>query len=99
MPTFIVLGNTTERGRRGVADAPARLDAARKALERLGGKHLGVYLTMGPYDFVSVFEAPDDESAAKYILAVSARGYVKTISLKAFAEADFRRILKGGRPA
>ena len=58
------------------------LDAARKALERLGGKHVGVSLTMGPYDFVSVFDAPDDETAAKYIMAVSARGYVKTISLR-----------------
>ena len=99
MPTFIVLGNMTDQGRRGVVDAPARLDAVRKALERLGGKHVGVYLTMGPYSFVSVFEAPDDETAARYMMAVTARGFAKTMTLKAFAEADFRRIVRGSQPA
>ena len=98
MPTYIVLGNTTDQGRRAIEQAPSRLEASRKALARLGGKPVSFYLTMGPYQFVSVFEAPDDETATKYIMAVTARGHLKTLTLKAFSEGDFRRIIKGGAP-
>ena len=50
---------------------------------------------MGPHDFVAVIEAANDELVAKYVLALGARGNVKTLTLKAFPEDDYRRIIAG----
>ena len=72
----------------------ARLDAARKLARDLGGDLTQFCLTMGVYDFVAVSEFPDDETAAKFALAVGSLGNVRTTTLKAFPEDDYRRIIQ-----
>jgi uncharacterized protein with GYD domain len=95
MRTFIVLGSFTDQGRRAIKNSPKRLDAARKVLERIGGKLAGFYLTMGPHDFVAVIQAKNDELVVKYVLALAARGDVKTTTLKAFPEDEYRELIAG----
>ena len=95
MRTFIVLGSFTDQGRRAIKSSPKRLDAARKVLERIGGKLTGFYLTMGPHDFVAVIQAKSDELVVKYVLALAARGDVKTTTLKAFPEDEYRQLIAG----
>ena len=95
MLTFIVLGTYTDKGRRAIADSPHRLDVARAVLAKLGGTLQDFYLTMGQFDFIARLEASDDEVVARYLLAVEAEGHVKTITLRAFPEAEYRRIIKG----
>jgi uncharacterized protein with GYD domain len=97
MLTYVVLGTFTDQGRRTIQESPRRLDAAQAALTKIGGKMTGFYLTMGTYDFVAVMEVKDDETAAKYALALAAQGYVRTTTLKAFPEAEYRRLIKGSR--
>ncbi len=94
MPTYISLINYTEQGIRDIKDAPKRVTAAKKLLASMGGKMKGYYLTLGSYDIVTVAEAPDDETAAKFALTIAAAGNVRTTTLKAFPEADFREIIK-----
>lgn len=94
MPTYISLINYTEQGIRDIKDAPKRVTAAKKLLASMGGKMKGYYLTLGSYDIVTVAEAPDDETAAKFVLTIAAAGNVRTTTLKAFPEADFREIIK-----
>jgi len=48
---------------------------------------------MGAYDFVGVFEAPDDESATAYALALSSLGNVRTTTMRAFDAAEMREIV------
>ncbi len=93
MPTYISLINYTEQGIRDIKDAPKRVTAAKKLLASMGGKMRGYYLTLGSYDIVTVAEAPDDETAAKFVLTIAAAGNVRTTTLKAFPEADFRKII------
>jgi len=93
MPTYIILGKYTEQGIRDIKQGPQRVDAVRGAIEAAGGKMPGFYLTMGRYDFVAVGEAPDDETFTRVLLAVVSQGNVSTETLKAFPEADFRRIV------
>jgi uncharacterized protein with GYD domain len=95
MPTYIVLMNWTDQGIKNVKDAPQRLDAGRKAAKKLGCKIGTVYMTIGAHDMVSILEAPDDETAAKFILATGALGNVRTTTLKAFSEDDYRKIIAG----
>ncbi len=93
MATYISLINYTDQGIRNVKDSPKRLDAAKKALKDLGGELKAFYLTMGAYDIVIVAEAPSDEVVARFVLAVGSLGNVRTTTLKAFNEAEFRKIV------
>lgn len=93
MPTYITLANWTDQGIRNVKESPQRLDAAKKAVEAAGGKWLGFYQTMGRYDMVVIIEAPNDEVASTVLLAIGSGGSVRTETLKAFPEAEYRGII------
>ncbi len=97
MTTYILLANWTEQGIRSVKDAPKRLDAAKKALTDMGGKFQSVYMTMGDFDLVGVYEAPDDAVAARFTLMLGMLGNVRTRTLKAFPEQAFREIINSLR--
>lgn len=93
MPTYITLLRWTQKGAENVKQSPARLDAAKKAFEAAGGRMTQFYLVMGQYDMVAISEAPDDETAAKMSLGVAASGSVQTETLRAFSEAEYRKIM------
>jgi uncharacterized protein with GYD domain len=93
MPHFVTLLRYTQQGAAKIKESPSRLDAARKAAEGAGGKIHGWYLTMGKYDAVLISEFPDDETAARFMLATGALGNVTTQTLKAFSEAEYRKII------
>jgi len=95
MPHYVTLIRYTQQGISKIKESPARLDAARKAAEKLGGKIHAWYLTMGQYDAVIVSEFPHDEACAKFSLSVGALGNVTTETLKAFTEAEYRNIVGG----
>jgi len=93
MPQYVSLLRYTQQGIGKVKDSPARLDAARKAAETMGGKIQSWYLTMGRYDAVLIAEFPNDETCARFFLSVGAQGNVTTQTMKAFTEAEYRKIL------
>ena len=93
MPTYITLANWTDQGIRNVKESPQRLDAAKKAVEAAGGKWSGFYLTMGRYDMVVIIEAPSDEVASAVLLAIGSGGSVRTETLRAYPEAQYRDII------
>ncbi len=95
MPTYISLINYTDQGVRNIKDSPKRLDAAKKLLKDLGGEFKQFYLTMGSHDIVVVAEAPSDDAMAKFLLALSSLGNIRTTTLKAFPEAEYRKIIQG----
>jgi len=95
MPTYVSLLNYTHQGIQNIKDSPKRLDAAKKLLKGMGGELKAFYLTMGAYDIVVVAEAPSDEVMARFALAVGSAGNVRTTTLKAFTEAEYRKIIQG----
>ena len=97
MPTYVMLANWTDQGVRSIDESPKRVDAARKALEDMGGKFLSVYMTMGVYDLIITYDAPDDAVAARFILLLGKLGNVRTTSLKAFPEEAYRQIINSLR--
>ena len=94
MTTYVALANWTDQSARAVADSPRRLDAARKALEEMGGRFVSLLMTMGEHDLVLVYEAPDDAVAARFTLLLGQQGSVRTKTLKAFPEAAYRAIIE-----
>ncbi len=95
MPHFVMLLRYTQQGIAKIKESPARLDAAKKAAEKAGGKVHAWYLTMGQYDAVLISEFPNDEAGAKFALSVGALGNVTTETLKAFTETEYRKIVGG----
>jgi uncharacterized protein with GYD domain len=93
MGHYISLIRYTAQGAAKIKESPARLDAAKKAAEGAGGKVHAWYLTMGKYDAVIISEFPNDETAAKFMLATGSMGNVTTQTLKAFTEAEYRKIV------
>lgn len=93
MSTYVLLANYTDQGIRNVKDSPGRLDAAQTLIRELGGEMKQFYLTMGAYDIVVVTELPSDEAAAKLALKLGSLGNVRTTTLKAFTEPEYRTII------
>jgi uncharacterized protein with GYD domain len=93
MPLYVTLLRYTPQGIANIKESPKRLDAAKKAAEAAKGKIQAWYLTMGKYDAVLVSEFPDDEAAARFMLSTGALGNITTQTLKAFNEADYRKII------
>ncbi len=94
MPHYVYLMKLTDQGVKSIKEAPARAEASFKAAEAMGGKVEGFFLTMGEYDYVSFGEAPNDEVAATFALALASQGNVKTTTLRAFTREEFAGLVK-----
>ena len=93
MPTYISLVNYTQKGIENIKESPGRLEKVKAAIKASGGEFKAFYLTMGRYDIVVVTEAPNDEAFAATMLAIGAAGSVRTETLKAFTEEEYRNII------
>jgi uncharacterized protein with GYD domain len=93
MPNYITLINWTDQGVKAYANTLDRGEAAAQLATKFGGNLKQLYWTMGTYDAVGVLEAPDDESATAYALALSSLGNVRTSTLRAYDAAEMREII------
>lgn len=93
MPTYILLINYTQQGIENIKAGPGRLEVAKEAAKAMGGEIKGFYLTMGRYDLVALVEAPNDEAVAKLVLAFGSGGAIRTETLRAFTEDEYRQLI------
>lgn len=93
MPTYIMLSHWTDQGIRQVKDSPDRLDAARQLCRQHGAEMTEFYMTLGAYDMVAVIDAPNDEEYAKLAVSIAKGGNIRTTTLKAFDEDQYRKII------
>lgn len=93
MATYIALSSFTDQGVRSVKDSPKRADAVKKAAKKLGVNMTQIYWTLGHYDLVAIIDAPDDETATAFSLAVGSAGNVRTQTLRAFDREEMAAIL------
>ena len=93
MPTYITLLRWTQQGIENVKQSPARLDAAKQAFRAMGAELKTFYLVLGRYDGVVVAEAPNAETVAKVALSLGSRGAIRTETLRAFTEDEYRKII------
>jgi uncharacterized protein with GYD domain len=87
MPIYVGLGNWTDQGTKDFRGSVQRGNGFRELVEQAGGRVRELVWTMGEYDFITVLEAPDDETAATLVLRVAAAGNVRTKTMRAF-DAD-----------
>ena len=93
MATYILLASYTEQGIKGIKDTVKRTDAVKELAKKVGCTMTESYWTLGAYDVVAVFEAPDDETMTAFSLSVAKLGNVKTQTLRAFSGKDMGAIL------
>jgi uncharacterized protein with GYD domain len=93
MATYVVLANFTEQGIKTVADSMKRADAVKEMARKLGITMKDVYWTLGTYDIVSIFDAPNEEAMTAFGLSLGKLGNVRTQTLRAFSAADMKSIL------
>ena len=93
MPNYVMLANWTDQGMRHIEESPKRIDAARKSLEEMGGHFISVFVTMGEYDLIITYDAPDDAVAARFSIILGKLGNIRTSSMKAFPEEAYRQIV------
>ena len=94
MPTYIMLSTLTDEGAKTLKAKPQRLQEVNKEIERYGAKVTAQYAVLGPYDFVSIVDAPDTETIARVSVELGARGSVRLLTLPAIPVANFVRSLK-----
>ena len=93
MPMYISLIQFAEQGIRNVKDTVKRGDAAIGEAEKMGMKIIEEFWTMGAYDVVVLFEAPDDETMSAFLLKVGSMGNVKSQTLRAFRKQEMEGVL------
>ena len=94
MPTYVVLHNFTDQGKRTVRETIQRANDAAELAQQKYGCSLQTYWTVGSYDVVYILEAPDDGSAAAFLLDVGSRGVVRTTTLRAYNREEMSSIIE-----
>jgi len=89
MGTYIMLSVLTDEGAKTIKENPGRIKEVNKEVEALGVKVKDQYAVLGPYDFVSIVEAPDNETVARVSAELASRGSVKIQTLTAIPIDDF----------
>ena len=94
MPTYILLSTLTPEGRKTIKERPERIKEVNREIEAFGVKVLHQYAVLGPYDFVNVVEAPDNQAVVRVSVELGSRGTVKIMSMPAIPIDDFISMLK-----
>ena len=89
MPIYIMLSKLTHEGRKTIKKHPERIEEVDVEMEKMGAKVLAQYALLGPYDFLSILEAPNNEAIAKVSIEFGSRGTVEIVTLPAIPIQDF----------
>ncbi len=94
MAIYIALSTLTDEGRKTIKQRPDRIKEVNKEIEAMGIKVLGQYAVLGPYDFVTLLDAPNNEAVLKMSVELGSRGTVQLITLPALSVDEFIKTLK-----
>jgi uncharacterized protein with GYD domain len=89
MPYYIMLSSLTDEGAKTIKSNPARIKEVNAEVEAMGVKVLAQYAVLGPYDFVNILEAPDNEAVTRVSVELSSRGTMRAMTLAAIPIDDF----------
>lgn len=93
MPIYVVLSRLTDAGRETIKEKPHRIFEVNKELEEMGVKVLQQYAVLGPYDFVNIIEAPNNETVMKMSIELGSRGTVELMTLPALSVDEFLKVI------
>ncbi|MDA8172630.1 MAG: GYD domain-containing protein [Nitrospiraceae bacterium] len=89
MAIYVILSKLTDEGRRTIKNKPQRIFEVNKELEGMGVKVKEQFALLGPYDFLNIVEAPDNETILRMSVELGARGSIQLLSLPAISIDKF----------
>ncbi len=95
MAIYVMLTTLTDEGRKTIRDKPERIKAVNQEVEAIGVKILAQYALLGPYDFVNILEAPNNEIVSRVAIELGARGTLQPMTMAAMPLDDFVKSLGG----
>ena len=93
MPIYVMLTNLTSNGVQTLKNNPTRVQEVNKEVEQLGAKVLDQWATLGQYDFITIVEAPDQETMAKVSVELGSRGTMTSQTLAAIPASELANAL------
>lgn len=97
MPVYVMLTTLTDEGRKTIKDHPDRIKEVNREVEAMGVKVLAQYAVLGPYDFVNILEAPNNETISRVAVELGSRGTLQTMTLAAVSVDELIASLKKTR--
>ncbi|NOY63935.1 MAG: GYD domain-containing protein [Nitrospirae bacterium] len=94
MGYYVILSTLTDEGRKTLKEKPERIMEVNKELESMGVKVKEQFAVLGPYDFVNIVEAPDNETVVKMSVEIGSRGTVQLLSMPAVTVDELIKKLK-----
>lgn len=94
MGIYVMLTTLTDEGRKTVRDRPERIKEVNEEVKKMGAKILSQYVLFGPYDFVNILEAENDETVSKIAINLGARGTLQTMTVPAIPVDKFIESMK-----
>jgi uncharacterized protein with GYD domain len=94
MPTYVLMSTLTDEGRKTVKERPDRIREVNRELEGMGARVISQYAVLGAYDFVSIVEAPNNETIARISVELGSRGTVHIMTLPAIPIEEFTNQLR-----
>lgn len=93
VPTYILLSKLTCDGRKTIREKPERLKEVNKELEAWGAKVINQYSLLGPYDFLNIVEAPNNDVITRVSIELGSRGTIELMSMPAMEIEDFLKMI------
>jgi uncharacterized protein with GYD domain len=94
VPHYVTLMRWTSQGIAGLPAWRERVEEGERIIEAAGGNLVGVYVTLGRYDVVEIFEAPDDAVAIEILMKLQRFGAEHTETLRAFTRDEAEEIIR-----
>ncbi|MBA2452233.1 MAG: GYD domain-containing protein [Chloroflexia bacterium] len=96
MATYIMLSTLTDDGRETIQERPERISEVNNEIEAMGARLISQWAVLGPYDFVNIVEAPDNETIVRLSVRLGSRGTVQFLTMPALDVSDFISALQSG---
>ncbi|MCB2172109.1 GYD domain-containing protein [archaeon] len=94
MAKYILLSSLTPDGKKTLKNKPERIKEVNKEIEKYGVKLLEQYAVLGPYDFVNIVEAPNNDAVFKMSVELGSRGTIKILSMPSMTVDELIESLK-----
>ena len=93
LPTYILLSKLTSEGRKTIREKPERLKEVNKEIEAWGAKVIMQYSLLGPYDFLNIVDAPNNDAITRVSIELGARGTIELMSMPAMEIDEFLKMI------
>lgn len=95
MNTYLILFSFTQKGIEGVTNLASRIDGAKQAISKHGGKLESFHGILGSrYDTMTIVKAANDEKIATIAMAISRLGNVRSETHRLFSEDELVKLTK-----